>query len=133
MAYRGDYPSDGVYPTEEPVREKLPYNIFIPVILAIILIAVILVVVNVYVNWIVLEAMYELKFGLDWFRTVFYNNYSFLVAASMPLLFINPYPGKRALLNLDLMSSLRVCYPVDVSRVYACHHEWALPVVSVSA
>ena len=94
MAYRGDYPSDGVYPTEEPVKERPSYNILIPVILAIILIAVILVLVNVYVNWIVLEAMYELKFGLDWFRTVFYNNYSFLVAASMPLLFINPYPGK---------------------------------------
>lgn len=48
----------------------------------------------VYLNWTILQTVYETKAGIDWFGTVFYHNYTFVVAGLLALLTINPRPGK---------------------------------------
>ena len=52
---------------------------------------------SVYLNWIVLESMYSSKAGLDWFAINFYHNNTFIVAALLALLFINPLPRRSHL------------------------------------
>jgi hypothetical protein len=56
---------------------------------------------NLYLNWTVLEHMYSIKAGVNWFSLVFYHGYTFYVAAFLALLVINPVPGKS-----DLMSAI---------------------------
>jgi len=41
--------------------------------------------------------MYENKAGIDWFETVFYRGYTFVVAALLSLLVINPRIGRSDL------------------------------------
>jgi hypothetical protein len=52
---------------------------------------------SVYLNWIVLQSMYASKAGLDWFAINFYHNNTFIVAAVLALLFINPIPRRSHL------------------------------------
>ena len=51
----------------------------------------------VWLDWRILQAMYEQKAGVDWFGTVFYHNYTFIVAGVLSLLVINPKIGKSDL------------------------------------
>ncbi len=51
----------------------------------------------VYLNWTILETVYQTKVGIDWFGTVFYHNYTFVVAGLLALLTVNPRPGKSDL------------------------------------
>ncbi|MEM3078998.1 MAG: UPF0182 family protein [Thermoproteota archaeon] len=52
---------------------------------------------NIYIKWTVLQSLYSLKFNVNWFSTVFYGGYTFIVAALAPLLLLNPKPGKSDL------------------------------------
>jgi hypothetical protein len=52
---------------------------------------------SLWLDWRVLQSMYEKKAGIDWFGTVFYGNYTFVVAAVLSLLFINPRVGRSDL------------------------------------
>jgi len=63
----------------------------------IIVLAVILYGVSVWLNWTILQFMYNQKAGLDWFSIVFYNNYTFILAAVFALLTLNPIPGRSDL------------------------------------
>ncbi|MDG6933543.1 MAG: hypothetical protein JRN68_02480 [Nitrososphaerota archaeon] len=54
---------------------------------------------NLYLNWSVMEHMYSLKAGLNWFELVFYHGYTFYVAAALALLVINPVPGRSDLIS----------------------------------
>jgi len=51
----------------------------------------------VYLNWTILQTVYEAKAGIDWFGTVFYRNYTFVVAGLLALLTVNPRPGRSDL------------------------------------
>jgi len=51
----------------------------------------------VWLNWAILQEMYHNKAGIDWFETVFYHNYTFLLAAVFALLTINPLFGRSDL------------------------------------
>ena len=51
----------------------------------------------VWLDWRILQTMYEAKAGIDWFRTVFYHDYTFIVAALLALLVVNPRPGRSDL------------------------------------
>jgi hypothetical protein len=53
--------------------------------------------VYVWLDWRILQTMYEAKAGIDWFRTVFYHDYTFIVAALLALLVVNPRPGRSDL------------------------------------
>jgi len=44
----------------------------------------------VWLNWTILEEMYRQKAGIDWFDTVFYHGYTFILAAVFALLSLNP-------------------------------------------
>ena len=67
------------------------------IIVAIILVGVIVYGLSVYLDWIVLQSMYASKAGLNWFSINFYHNNTFIVAALLALLFINPIPRRSHL------------------------------------
>jgi len=66
-------------------------------IVALAFVGVIVYGLSVYLDWIVLESMYASKAGLDWFAINFYHNNTFIVAAILALLFINPIPRRSHL------------------------------------
>ncbi len=51
----------------------------------------------VWLEWRILQSMYQNKAGIDWFETVFYRNYTFIVAAVLALIVVNPRPGRSDL------------------------------------
>lgn len=51
----------------------------------------------VWLDWRILQTMYQQKAGIDWFDTVFYHNYTFIVAALLSLIVLNPRPGRSDL------------------------------------
>lgn len=54
--------------------------------------------------------MYASKAGLDWFAVDFYHNNTFIVAAALALLFVNPIPRRSHLFEalLALGGGIRV-------------------------
>ena len=50
--------------------------------------------------WHVLEHMYSVKLGLDWFGTIFFGGYSFVVPAVFAFAVINPFPRRSDLFAL---------------------------------
>lgn len=52
---------------------------------------------SIYLDWIVLQSMYASKAGLDWFAIKFYHNNTFIVAAVLAFLFVNPIPRRSHL------------------------------------
>ena len=78
-------------------------------ILAIIIAISLLYGVYVWLNWMILEEMYSRKAGIDWFSTVFYHNYTFILAGILGLLFLNPLPGRSDLYEAweSLRSAIR--------------------------
>lgn len=54
----------------------------------------------VWLNWTILQTLYREKAGIDWFGTVFYHNYTFLLAAVFALLSLNPIVGRSDLYGL---------------------------------
>ncbi len=73
-------------------RSIVPY-----VILAIVLIAIGFIGAEIWLNWSILEYMYSVKAGLDWFGINFYGGLTFVVAAVLALFFINPIPRRSDL------------------------------------
>ena len=73
------------------------FGLFGWVIVALIFVGVIVYGLSVYLDWIVLQSMYASKAGLDWFGITFYHNNTFVVAAVLALLFINPIPRRSHL------------------------------------
>jgi hypothetical protein len=73
-------------------------------IVALVSIGVVLYGLSVYLDWIVLQTMYASKAGLDWFAINFYHNNTFIVAAVLALLFVNPIPRRSHL--FEALSSL---------------------------
>ena len=78
-----------------PLRERRHF--FRYILLAIILIVVAFVGANIWLQWSILESMYSLKAGLDWFSIAFYGGLTFVVGAILALLFINPNPRRSDL------------------------------------
>ena len=66
-------------------------------VVALVFVGVIVYGLSVYLNWIVLQSMYASKAGLDWFAINFYHNNTFIVAAVLALLFVNPIPRRSHL------------------------------------
>ena len=75
-------------------------------ILFAVFIAIFFYSIYVWLNWTILEAMYREKAGIDWFETVFYHNYTFLLAAVFALLTLNPLPGRSEL--YDVWKAIRL-------------------------
>lgn len=78
-----------------PIKERrriLPF-----VILALILAAIGFIGATVWLNWTILQYMYNVKAGLDWFAINFYGGLTFVVAALLALLFVNPIPRRSDL------------------------------------
>jgi len=64
------------------------------ILLALVSVALVFSGMYVWLNWTILQVMYEQKAGLNWFSIVFYNNYTFTLAALLALLALNPLPGR---------------------------------------
>ena len=67
--------------------------------------ALVAALIGVYVAyrllvWKVLEHMYTVKFGMDWWGTVFFGGYTFVVPALFALLVVYPVPRRSDLLSL---------------------------------
>ena len=73
------------------------FGIFGWIIVALVFVGVIVYGLSVYLDWIVLESMYASKAGLDWFSINFYHNNTFIVAAVLAFLFVNPVPRRSHL------------------------------------
>jgi len=67
------------------------------IIVALVFAGVIVYGLSVYLDWIVLQYMYLSKAGLNWFSINFYHNNTFIVAAVLALLFVNPIPRRSHL------------------------------------
>jgi hypothetical protein len=80
------------------------FGIFGWIIVALVFVGVIVYGLSVYLDWIVLESMYASKAGLDWFAINFYHNNTFIVAAVLAFLFVNPVPRRSHL--FEALSSL---------------------------
>jgi hypothetical protein len=111
-----DYPGAGMSVRRR--RNYIPY-----IILALILAAVAFVGAEVWLNWIVLEAMYSTKAGLDWFGINFYGGLTFAVAALLALIFVNPFPRRsdvfeafNALMGLQYRNPYMGGYSGQTSR-----------------
>lgn len=65
------------------------------ILLALVVAACVLGGLYTWLRWNVLQVMYRQKAaGLDWFNTVFYHGYTFILAALLALLVLNPLPGR---------------------------------------
>jgi len=73
---------------------------WILLVLLIMFIGVSLYGVNVQLTWTILQTMYRGKAGIDWFNTVFYHNYTFILAAVLALLTFNPQIGRSDVYEL---------------------------------
>lgn len=89
---------------ERRINLGVIFPLFVLVIIAVI---AFFFVASVYLQWTVLQRMYLVKFGLDWFNTVFYQGYTFVVPALIALAVVNPFPGKSDLLSFVRSISLR--------------------------
>jgi hypothetical protein len=81
-------------------RAEPPANLFGLIgwiIVALVFVGVIFYGLSVYLDWIVLQSIYASKAGLDWFAINFYHNNTFIVAAVLAFLFINPIPKRSHL------------------------------------
>ncbi|MBM3292770.1 hypothetical protein FJY84_08865, partial [Candidatus Bathyarchaeota archaeon] len=70
------------------------------ILLSLILIITVLWALYVFLDFNVNQSMYLKKAGLNWFQTVFYNNYLFISAAILALLTLNPVIGKSELFEI---------------------------------
>ena len=66
------------------------------------LVALVVLLYTAYtlLTWSIYEHTYATKFGIDWFNTVFYHGYAFIVPALFALLVIYPYPKRSDLFAL---------------------------------
>jgi hypothetical protein len=78
-----------VTPTRKSFGLSWPTYIFI----GIVVFALVIFSLWISLDWSILEHIYSLKAGLDWFGIVFYHNYTFIAAALFSLLLINPRVG----------------------------------------
>lgn len=53
-----------------------------------------------FLLWAIYEHTYSMKFGIDWFNTVFYHGYAFIIPAIFALVVIYPFPNRSDLLAL---------------------------------
>ena len=67
------------------------------IFLAALILLVVFYGLYVWLDWKILQTMYEKKAGINWFETVFYHNYTFIVAALLSLIVVNPRPGRSDL------------------------------------
>ena len=81
------------------------------IIVALVFVGVIVYGLSVYLDWIVLQSMYASKAGLNWFSINFYHNNTFIVAAVLALLFVNPIPRRSHLFEGLVLArrSIRAC------------------------
>src|SRR5579875_359639 len=84
-------------------RSSLAFKLLVVFISAIVVIAI-FYALNVWLNWTVFQYMYSIKAGINWASTVFYHGYTFVVAAILALLVINPVLGIAIYLVLSLQS-----------------------------
>ena len=74
-------------------------------VLVVVFAVVIFYGIYVWLSWTVLQEVYREKAGIDWFDTVFYHNYTFLLAAAFALLSVNPLFGRSDL--CEVLESIR--------------------------
>ncbi|HKW05794.1 MAG TPA: hypothetical protein VJN71_10880 [Nitrososphaerales archaeon] len=82
------------------------------IIAAIVIFLIILYASYTFLQWAVFQAMYQLKFeNLNWFGTVFYHDYAFILPAIVALAVIYPFPNRS-----DLFAFLRTLTTVSRQR-----------------
>ena len=100
----GDYEVEGGKPRNLKIWVGIPVAILVAAFVA------------VYVgygllNWEILQHMYSAKFGMNWWGTVFFGGWSFIVPAIFALLVIYPVPRRSDLLALvRAIDAKRVAY-----------------------
>src|SRR5437899_12674851 len=77
-------------------------------LIGVLIIVLILFAAWTFLEWSIAEHVYSLKGGLDWFGINFYGGSTFLAAALLALVVINPEGGKSDLVSLISVLSRRV-------------------------
>ncbi|MDG6939666.1 MAG: hypothetical protein JRN39_04605 [Nitrososphaerota archaeon] len=76
--------------------------------MAVVSIGIVAYVLNIWINWTVLEHMYAVKAGLNWFDVIFYHGFTFYVAAALALIVVNPVPGGSDLFSMFATLSVKL-------------------------
>ena len=87
--------SDFEYYREERGRRYVVWGL-----IAVVFVITIIYCLYTWLSWDILETMYLRKAGIDWFSTVFYHNYIFIISSIIALVVINPIPRRSDLLGL---------------------------------
>src|SRR3989441_9151576 len=94
---------------EETARRRISFGPKMAYALIGVLIIVLVVFVAwTFLEWSIAEHVYSLKAGLDWFGINFYGGSTFIAAALLALVVINPEVGKSDLGSLISLLSRRV-------------------------
>jgi hypothetical protein len=81
-------------------RRRAPGRLWVYALLVLIAIGILLYSAYSLLLWAVYEHTYSTKFGIDWFNTVFYHGYAFIIPAIFALFVIYPFPNRSDLFAL---------------------------------
>ncbi|TLY02793.1 MAG: hypothetical protein E6K95_04875 [Thaumarchaeota archaeon] len=94
---------------EEPARRRISFGPRMAwALIGVLIIVLILFAAWTFLEWSIAEHVYSLKGGLDWFGINFYGGATFIAAALLALVVINPEVGKSDLGSLISVLSRRV-------------------------
>jgi len=92
-------------------RPRFFERYWIWITLSILLFIISLSSLYIWLQFTVLQTMYAAKAGLDWFAIIFYHNYTFIFAALLAVLAINPLTGRsdvyEAIIALQQLAKIR--------------------------
>ena len=78
-------------------RSRFLQRYWIWIVISVILAVATLWSLYIWLDFTVIQTMYKVKAGLNWFAITFYYGYTFLFAALLALLTVNPFPGRSDL------------------------------------
>ncbi|MDG6997675.1 MAG: hypothetical protein JRN15_01010 [Nitrososphaerota archaeon] len=88
-------------------------RLFTYVIAGLIVVGAILYTAYTLLLWAIEEHIYATKFGIDWFNTIFYHGYAFVIPALFALVVVYPYPNRS-----DFFALLRAVTTTTRTRTY---------------
>ncbi|MDH2901219.1 MAG: hypothetical protein PXY39_09630 [archaeon] len=79
----------------EIARQRRAYRHLVLYILSgLVALGIVLYSAYTFLLWAIYEQTYSIKFGIDWFNTVFYHGYAFIIPAIFALVVIYPFPNR---------------------------------------
>ena len=106
-------------------NRRTPSRIWTYVLSGVVVLGILLYSAYTFLLWAIYEHTYLIKFGIDWFNTVFYHGYAFIVPAIFALAVIYPIPNRS-----DLFAFFRSVATTSSRKSYdhfVTPHEGVIP------